>query len=1561
MRTNTLWILFAILIVLAQGTARAEDWPTYRHDRMRSAVTVEKLQLPLANVWYFRSRLALLAPKDIPVRETVTRAFGDSSRQMLPEHLRYALPITSVGDSVFFAGSDGRVVCLDAKTGKVRWEFLTGAAITCSPNVSEGKVYVGSDDGFVYCLDAATGKLVWKHKPTPRTRWFISFGRMSSIWPVRTDVLVDKGVAYFGSGIFPHDGMYVNAIDAHTAKRIWQAECYRYGFAGHIFATSKTMILPTELKGFHRYQVRYRRTDGSFAQENDAEYDTHRGASDIVKGLVANDVRYWPQGAGIVAWTAKNEYEKGGKKVIWRQNKPNTHFAQDAIAYAGGVLYVAGNDYQHMGQNQPAKGTGGVIYALDPANGNELWSARIPERTYHIIVANGRLFVSTRNGSIYCFGPKGTPQRGVIDEPVESNPFPNRPDTNACRLAANRILAPNNNQERGVGIEGKGYALVLDCETGALAYELAKRSEFIICAVFKDAAKAKAARERFSRANMHGSRISVWHQEPGTQLPYSPNFADLIVSEAAVVSGKLPKYTPDIERLLKPIRGVALFGGRSAKHKPGVIDQATLKKWAPAGWTIVNQHEMLWAKHVRPPVKNGGGWTHRHGSPGNTMCSHDAALKAPLGMVWYGPPYVSWVRDILPPIIHSGVMVCPTDGNTIEAYDEYNGRFLWRRRAKNIGGRFGSFAAGGGGLLIPSKTGMLRLNIWTGQLVREYHAPFPGATRWGAIAVSKDGKTIWGTGNGQDSNKQHWNGTFALNAETGQTLWKLGGPGQGDKFGGWRAIADGRMYFITGAVSKQQSDVLIAEMKAYLKANDPEQLKRYEQSQRTFRLLTARDAITGKILYQHAVDIANADQWVAAHAGKVIFARRHGAKWWGSWGDPNGREFRFSNIAVHDGATGKLLWKRVGNYRFQPVVTGDTIFAEPWAFDLATGKSKQRSHPITGQKGDWAWVRYDKQCGGYNGSENFLFGRSKGFGYHDVARDRGMYVSWHQRTACNPDASSGGGMMVKAPMNAGCGCPWSLPFTMAMAQLPEEPATPFEFFHKGRPLPVKHLQVNFGAAGDRKDKDGNLWLHLGTRAHPTALQLRFQAPAVYYPMGAGTRWGIQRDGRPSLNDAPAENTSTPFVFATASHGLKRFVVPVTSPADGAGKFTVRLGFCAPVGDKPGQRVFDVRLNGKRVLKNFDIVKAAGAANRAIWKEFNVELDSHLVLGLIAEVEKPTAAQMPLISGMVVRRRKMKTMGFEAPPNIWLGRTKPEQTIKIGLANHLPEAFKGKIVFDTPKGFQVVLPGGDAVELGPDVRKTIAVQLKASGKIKPGSHKMTVKLVSDSGKTQLKRKVPVDWLGELVRKVQYGGSVFKSSEVERRMWYQRVWVTPYLPRLPVSKGTVRPGDDGTAHAYLWFDVPEKVGKIRRVRVQLHVATGLWRCYQGLFGPAEKVQKPSKYYWGLIRQIKGPPWQEPNAIKFPEQPAMMDGASRLEPVAWDPYIVEATVPGTIGTDEKGRRRVLLAIEPTSMNGPIYWSDQVRNRGTQTHNAFTIRDEQAPVLLIDYEPKPPKTDKK
>ena len=85
---------------------------------------------------------------------------------------------------------------------------------------------------------------------------------------------------------------------------------------------------------------------------------------------------------------------------------------------------------------------------------------------------------------------------------------------------------------------------------------------------------------------------------------------------------------------------------------------------------------------------------------------------------------------------------------------------------------------------------------------------------------------------------------------------------------------------------------------------------------------------------------------------------------------------------------------------------------------------------------------------------------------------------------------------------------------------------------------------------------------------------------------------------------------------------------------------MRLGFTALPTDKPKQRVFSVKLNGKTVLTNFDILNEVGAPDHAVWKEFVVDIESDLLVDFIANSSKPSPPQMPLISGMqVIRERR----------------------------------------------------------------------------------------------------------------------------------------------------------------------------------------------------------------------------------------------------------------------------------------------------------------------------------
>ena len=83
-------------------------------------------------------------------------------------------------------------------------------------------------------------------------------------------------------------------------------------------------------------------------------------------------------------------------------------------------------------------------------------------------------------------------------------------------------------------------------------------------------------------------------------------------------------------------------------------------------------------------------------------------------------------------------------------------------------------------------------------------------------------------------------------------------------------------------------------------------------------------------------------------------------------------------------------------------------------------------------------------------------------------------------------------------------------------------------------------------------------------------------------------------------------------------------------------YTVRLHFADPDNDHPGRRVFDVKLCGKTVLNDFDIVAESGGRNRAVIKEFkSVPAMQNLVLELVANTEKLTATSAPIICGIQI--------------------------------------------------------------------------------------------------------------------------------------------------------------------------------------------------------------------------------------------------------------------------------------------------------------------------------------
>ncbi len=69
-----------------------------------------------------------------------------------------------VDGNIYFGSWDGKMYCLEAKTGKEIWNFQTKSKIYSSPAISDGKLYFANFGGDIFCLDINTGKEIWDTK-----------------------------------------------------------------------------------------------------------------------------------------------------------------------------------------------------------------------------------------------------------------------------------------------------------------------------------------------------------------------------------------------------------------------------------------------------------------------------------------------------------------------------------------------------------------------------------------------------------------------------------------------------------------------------------------------------------------------------------------------------------------------------------------------------------------------------------------------------------------------------------------------------------------------------------------------------------------------------------------------------------------------------------------------------------------------------------------------------------------------------------------------------------------------------------------------------------------------------------------------------------------------------------------------------------------------------------------------------------------------------------------------------------------------------------------------------
>jgi outer membrane protein assembly factor BamB len=368
------------------------NWPTYRHDSLRSGAV--KTEVP--------STPGLLWQEDV-------------GKKVSP-------PIVANGRVFVSLIDEHHVTALNVADGEKIWEFATGGRIDSPPTYYRGAVIFGSTDGRVYCLRAADGALVWRFNAAPQERRIGAFGQLESAWPVHGSVLVQDGIAYFAAGRSSHldGGIYLYGVAALSGELRHQTKLQGPHYDGDDISQNyqlPTGSLPDILQGDDRriYMRNLTFNARLEKQSRRAGMPPRQTAMRVHDDKTAYFVRMFDSLEGLnpkVYFTpGKQGYllfavNKASGEQTWARR---IRVRITAMVAAGAVLFVAGppdvvDPQDPLGAFEGRKG--GVLLAIDPESGERMseYELPVPPVFNGLAAAAGRLYVTMQDGKIACFG-----------------------------------------------------------------------------------------------------------------------------------------------------------------------------------------------------------------------------------------------------------------------------------------------------------------------------------------------------------------------------------------------------------------------------------------------------------------------------------------------------------------------------------------------------------------------------------------------------------------------------------------------------------------------------------------------------------------------------------------------------------------------------------------------------------------------------------------------------------------------------------------------------------------------------------------------------------------------------------------------------------------------------------------------------------------------------------------------------------------------------------------------------------------------------------------------------
>lgn len=1067
-----------ILTALAAHYALAIDWSTHLHDNNRSARTDETLVFPLHETWQFQSSKPRYAWDDPALQDFWQRAAGLKPR-MIFDRAHY---VVSADNKVFFGSTvDDQIYCLDAKTGEIVWRYYTLAPVRLPPALHDGKVYAGSDDGNVYCLDAVSGELIWKVAASPEKRLLPGNERIISPWAVRTGVLIDEGIAFFASGMFPEEKVYLCALKADTGNEVWKHEI-PYSPQGFLLSSGEHLFVPTGGSTPLIFNIKtgefikqLQGSGGSYALLSDdqlfygpgltgqisststlSQAQSQSQSPSRIATFSGNHMIVTPAASYLHTDTELSAIDRNqylaliqeqkklsqNKSLLERQlaqakNETNPAALKDSEQELRAAQTALSENHKKLQQcilwNIPCAhpyslilagkhllaGGENTVVAYEASTGKEVWRADINGKAYGLTVANQMLFVSTDTGAIHGFGihPVDTVKQRASSQKISVQPV--------------SIKSFSNNR--------KGYAVIAGWNPMEVE-ELIQHSQLHIVIVADNELAVEQARRWLQDRDVYGKRAVVL---PGkiVEQGFTNYMANTVIMADLKDQRLQPSDITAAQIVVRPSGGTiyidtddlsdspefsAYFQFPFSKHRINMVNELN----GTVRWII-----------TRASLPNAGEWTHLYANAGNTASSGDQHISQNLHLQWFGRPGPRLMidRHLRPPspLAKDGRLFIPAN-DYIFAADAYNGTVLWQNQVpgfRRVGIPYdtGNMVVTNDFLYAVADQVCFGFSVATGEKLKTLQLPaviqekYP-SHEWGYLAYS-NGKII-GSAQSPEASRTEMNRDEIV-----------------EQYATFRPLVTSDALFLYDTEKNthhvyEHGTIINTSIAAnsslvyFLECHAPELKSNTSGRSPLSQLfagevkLTALDLQTGETRFQEVADVKHLLHIVYLSCTENVIAvvgsydnKETGSVWY--------------SVTVFDAKTGKQIWQQRhennikgiggdhGEQVHHPVILQDKIIAEPHAYELATGAL------ILNNNEPW-FLPGRNGCGTASGSANCLFYRNSNpmiFDFNTGVDP--VPLSTVNRPGCWINMIPAGGLVLVPEASSGCTCNYSIQTSMA--------------------------------------------------------------------------------------------------------------------------------------------------------------------------------------------------------------------------------------------------------------------------------------------------------------------------------------------------------------------------------------------------------------------------------------------------------------------------------------------------------------------------------------------------